>query len=190
MHAPWKKSYDKPRRSIKKQRHHFASKGPYSQSYHFSSSIVGMWKLVHKEDWALKNWCFQIVVLEKTLESPLDYKQIKPANPKENQSWLFIGRTDAKAEAPILWPPDVKSQIIGKDSDAGKIECRRRKGWQRMKWLDGITDSRDMSLSKVREIVKNRKAWISAVHGVIKSQTWLSDWTTATNFYLFVLSHH
>ena len=118
--APWKKSYDKPRECIKKQRHHFADKGPSRQSYDFSSSHVRMWELDHKESWVLKNWCFGTVVLEKTLESPLDSKEIKPVNPKGNQSWIFIGKTDAEAEIPILWPPDTKSQLIEKDPDAGK----------------------------------------------------------------------
>ena len=119
MLAPWKKSFDKPGQCIKKQRHHFADKGPYSQSYDFSSS-VWRWELDHKEGWAPKNWCFWTVMLEKTLESPLDCKEIKPVNPKGNQPWIFIGRTEAEAKASILWPPDVKSWLIGKDPDAGK----------------------------------------------------------------------
>ena len=105
MLAPWKRSYDKPRQCIKKQRHHFADKGPYSQCYGLSSGHVWMWELDHKEAWTLKNWCFWTVVLEKTLESPLDSK-IQPVHPKGNQLWIFIGRTDAEAEAPILWPVD------------------------------------------------------------------------------------
>ena len=105
---------------IKKPRHYFANKGPSSQSYGFSSSHVWMWELDHKESSVLKNWCFWTAVLEKTLESPLDCKEIKPVNSKGNQSWIFIGSTDAEAEAPILWPPDVKNWLIGKDSDAGK----------------------------------------------------------------------
>ena len=104
--------------SVFKQRHHFADKGPYSQSYSFSSSHVWMWELDHKEGWALTNWCFWNVVLEKTLESPLDVKEIKPVNPEGNQPWIFNGRTDA--ETPILWPPDAKRQLIGKDPHAGK----------------------------------------------------------------------
>ena len=121
----WKESYDKPGQHIKKQRHYFADKGPYSQSYGFFSSPVQMWGLDHKEDWALKNWCFQTVVLEKTLESPLDCKEIKPVKPKGNQPWIFIGRTNAKA--PILWPPEEKSWLIGKDPDAGKDWRQREK---------------------------------------------------------------
>ena len=120
MLAPWKESYDKPRQHIKKQRHHFAYKGPYSQGYGFSSSHVWMWELDHKEAWAPRKWSFQIVVLEKTLESPLDCKEIKPVNPKGNKSLIFIGRTNAKVEAPILWPPDAKNHLIGKDPDRGK----------------------------------------------------------------------
>ena len=116
--APWNKSYDPPRQHIKKQRHYFANKGPPSQSYGFSSSHVWMWELDHKESWAMKNWCFWTVVLEKTFEILLDCKEIKPVNPKGNQSWMFIGRTDA--ETPILWPPDVKNWLIRKDPYAGK----------------------------------------------------------------------
>ena len=114
------KSYDQPRQHIKKQRHYFANKGPSSQSYGFPSSHVWMWELDHKESWAPKDWCFWSVMLEKTLESPLDCKEIKPVNPKGNQPWTFIGRTDAEAEAPILCPPDAKNWLIGKDPDAGK----------------------------------------------------------------------
>ena len=126
MLAPLKKSYDKPRQRIEKQRHYFANKGPSSQSYDFSSSHVWMWELDHKESWAPKNWCFWTLVLEKTLESPLDCK-IKPVNPEGNQSWIFTGRTDSEAEAPILWPADAKSQLFGKDPDAGK-------DWRQEKW--------------------------------------------------------
>ena len=118
--ASWKKSYDKPRQHIKKQRHYFSNKGLYNQSYGFSSSHVWTWELDHKESWALKNWCFWTVVLEKTLESPLDCKEIQPIHPKGNQSWIFIGKTDVKAETPILWPPDGKNWLTGKDPDAGK----------------------------------------------------------------------
>ena len=121
----------------------FNNRGPSSQSYGFSSSHVWMWELDHKEGWAPKNWCFWTVVLEKTLESPLDCKEIQPVHPKGDQSWVFIGRTDAEAETPILWPPDVKNWLIGKDPMLGKFEGRRR-GWQRMRWLDDITDSMDL----------------------------------------------
>ena len=138
--ASWKKSYDQPRQHAKKERHYFASKGLSSPSYGFSSSHIRMWELDHKESWAPKNWCFWTVVLEKTPESLLDYKEIKPVNPKGNQSWIFIGRTDA--EALILWPPNSKNWLIGKDPDAGKGRRQEkgttedeRVGWHH--WLDG-----------------------------------------------------
>ena len=128
MLAPWKKSYDQPRQHIKKQRHCLTYKGPSIQSYGFSSSYVWMWKLDHKEDWAPKSWCFWTVVLEKTLESPLDCKEIQPVHPKGNESWVFIGRTDVETETPILWPPDAKSWLIWKDPDAGKDWGQEEKG--------------------------------------------------------------
>ena len=137
-----------------------------------------MWELDHKEGWEPKNWCFWTVVLEKTLESHLNCKEIKPVNPKRNQSWIFIGRTDAEAETPILWQPDAKSQLNGKTLMPGKIGSKRRRGRQKMRWLDGITDSTDMSLNKLRKMVKDRDPWHTTVHGVTKSQTWLSSWTT------------
>ena len=137
-----RKSYDQPRQHIKKQRHYFANKGPPSQSCGFSSSHVWMWELDYKESWVLKNWCFWTVVLEKTLESPLDCKEMQPVHPKGNQSWIFIGRTHVEAETPIFWLPDVKRWLIWKDPDAGKDWRWEEKmiedemvGWHH--WCDG-----------------------------------------------------
>ena len=169
MLASWKESYVKPRQRIKKQRRHFANIGPYSQSYGFSSSQIWMWELDHKEGWAMKNRCFQTVVLEKTLESPLDCKEIKPVNPKGNQPWIFIGRTDAEAEAPIFGHLMKRGDSLEKTQMLGKIEGRRRRVWQRMRRLTGIVDSMNMCLSKVLETVKNREAWSAAVHGIAES---------------------
>ena len=135
-----------------------------------------MWELDHKEGRVLKNWCFQTVMLEKTLEGPLDCKEIKPVHLKGGQPWTFIERTVAKAETPILWPPDAKHWLMWKTLMLGKIEGKRRRGWQRMRWLDSITDSVNMNLSKLQEIV-DRGACYATVHGVSKGRTWLSNWT-------------
>ena len=141
MLTPWKKSYDQPRQHIQKQRHYFVNKGPSSQGYSFSSGQVWMWELNCEESWVQKNWCFWTVVLEKTLATPLDCKEIQPVHPKGDQSWVFIGRTDA--ETPIIWPPNMKNWLIWKDSDARKDWRQEEKwitedemvGWHH--WLDG-----------------------------------------------------
>ena len=146
----------------------------------FPVVMYGCEELDNKEGWALKNWSFWIMVLERTLESPLDCKEIKPDNPKGNQLWIFTGRTDAEAEAPILWPPDAKRLLIWKDPDAGKDERQEGKRWQRMRWLDSIIDSMDTNLSKLWETVKDR----GAVHGDAKNLTPLSNWTTTKGKWL------
>ena len=174
--APWKESYEQPRQHIKKQRHYFVNRGSSSQGYGFSSGHVSMWDLDCEESWVPKNWCFWTMVLKKTLEIPLGCKEIQPVHPKGDQSCVFIGRIDAEAETPILWPLHVKSWLIGKDPDAGRDwgQDEDEMGWDEM---GGITDSMVMGLGGLWKLLMDREAWCSAIHGVTKSRTRLSDWT-------------
>ena len=182
--APGKKSYDKPRQCITKQRHHFANKGPYNQRYGFSSSHVRIWVLDLKEGWVLKNWCFRTVVLEKTLESPLDSEEIKPANRKGNQFWIFIGRTGA--EAPILWPLDAKSRLLGKDPDAGKDWGQEEKGVTEDVMVGWHYRLDEHEFEQAPGVADGQGSLAClGVHGVAKNQTWLSDWTELILFYIF-----
>ena len=139
------------------------------------------------ESWTIKKLSMEGLMLlncgvKKTLESPSDCKEIQPVNPKGNQSWIFIGSTNVEAETPIFWPPDVKNWLVGKDPVLGKIEGRRRRGWQRMRCLLDITNSMDMSSSIFSKLIMDREAWHAADHGVSKSQTWLSNWTELMSF--------
>ena len=173
--APWKESYDKAKKHIRKQRHHFANRGPYSQSYGFSSSHVHMWELDHKESWRLKNWYFWTMVLEKTLESSLGCKEIQLVNPKRNQPWILTGGVLLKLKLQYFAHLMQRDDSLEKPLVLGKTEGRRRRGQQRMRWLHGTTDLMDTNLGKLQETVRDREAWRGTVHGVTKSHTLLNN---------------
>ena len=176
--TPWKKSYVKFRQCIKKQRHHFADKGPHCQSYGFSSSHAPMRESDHEEGWAPKNWCFQIVALENTLESPLNCKEINPINPIGNQLWVFIGRTDA--EAPTLWPPDARRQLIGKAPDVGKDWRQQEKGTTEDEMVGCHYRLNEHKFEHDLGDGEGQGSLVCCSPWVENSQTWLRDWTTVT----------
>ena len=163
--------------SILKSRHYFANKGLPSQGYGFSSGHAWVWEVDCEESWAQKNWCFWTVLLEKTVESPLNCKEIQPVHPKGYQSWVFIGRTDVEAETPILWPPNAKKWLIGKDPDAGKDWGQEEKGTTEDEMVGWCHQLDGCGFEWTMWVVRDKEAWHAAVHEIAKSRIWLSDWT-------------
>ena len=179
MFTRWKENYDQPRQHIIKQRYYFANKGSSSQGFGFSSGYVWMWELDYKESWVPKNWCFWTVVLEKTLESPLDYREIQPVHPKGHQSWVFIGRTDVEAETPILWPPDAKRWLICKDPDAGKDWGQEEKGTiedEVVRWHHWLNGNEFVGTLGVRDGQGGLACWGLQGHKESDTTEWL-NWT-------------
>ena len=188
--ASWQENYDKPVQWVEKHRHYCADKGPYNQGYGLPSGHVWLWEQGFKEGGVPKNWCLQTRVLEKTSESALDSKEIKPFNIKGSQPWILIVRTDTEAEAPIFWSSDAESWLIGKVPDSGKDWGQKEKRASEGE-MAGCHHryTMDMNLGKLQKMVRDGEAWQAAVHGVAKSWTWLGNWTATTILFLAKVKH-
>ena len=189
MFVSWQEGYDKPRQCVEKQRHYSNNKGPYSQGYSLSSGHVWLWELNSKEGEAPKNWLLQTVVLEKTPESPLDSKKIKPINLKGNQPWI-LGRTDAETETPVFWSSDMNSWLTGKVPEAGKDWGQQEKRVSEDEMAGWHHQCNGYELGQTGEMVRDREAWHAAVHGVVKRWTWLGSWTTTCYINIFLKRYH